>query len=55
MASRGFIAGVLPNSPENMVRWLRQPQSVDPRSAMPDLGVSERDARDIAAYLSSLK
>jgi mono/diheme cytochrome c family protein len=55
MASRGFIAGVLPNTPENMVRWLRHPQSVDPLSAMPELGLSERDARDIAAYLATLK
>jgi len=53
--TRGFIAGVLPNTPENMVRWLRHPQAVNPKSAMPDLGVTERDARDIAAYLSTLK
>jgi hypothetical protein len=38
-----------------MIRWLRDPQEVNPRSAMPDLGVSERDARDIAAYLYTLK
>jgi mono/diheme cytochrome c family protein len=55
VGTRGFIAGVLPNTPENMVRWLRNPQAVSPKSAMPDLGVSERDARDIAAYLSTLK
>jgi mono/diheme cytochrome c family protein len=55
IASRGFIAGVLPNTSENMVRWLRHPQAVDPLSAMPELGLSERDARDIAAYLSTLK
>jgi cytochrome c len=46
---------VLPNTTENMVRWIRQPQAVNPRSAMPDLGVNERDAQDIAAYLSTLK
>ena len=55
IGTRGFIAGVLPNTPENMVRWLRQPQSVNPRSAMPDLGVPEGDARDIAAFLSTIK
>ena len=55
IGTRGFIAGVLPNTPENMVRWLRHPQAVSPNSAMPDLGVSERDARDIAAYLSTLR
>jgi len=55
IGTRGFIGGVLPNTPENMVRWLRHPQAVNPRSAMPDLGVTERDAHDIAAYLSTLK
>jgi mono/diheme cytochrome c family protein len=55
VGTRGFIAGVLPNTTENMVRWIRHPQAVNPRSAMPDLGVNERDAQDIAAYLSTLK
>lgn len=55
IGTRGFIAGVLPNTPENMVRWIRHPQAVNPRSAMPDLGVTEQDARDIAVYLSALK
>jgi mono/diheme cytochrome c family protein len=55
IGTRGFIAGVLPNTPENMVRWLRHPQAVNSKSAMPDLGVSERDASDIAAYLSTLR
>lgn len=55
IGTRAVLAGVLPNTPENMVRWLREPQKVNPRSAMPDLGLTERDARDIAAYLSTLK
>jgi mono/diheme cytochrome c family protein len=55
IGTRAFIAGLLPNTPENMVRWLRHPQTLNPRSAMPDLGVSEPDARDIAAYLSTLR
>lgn len=49
-----YIAGVLANTPENMVRWIRDPQQVDPLSAMPNLSVSERDARDIAAFLYGL-
>jgi mono/diheme cytochrome c family protein len=55
IASRKILGGVVPNTPENMVRWLRAPQSVDPPTAMPDLGVTERDARDIAAYLATLE
>ncbi len=54
IASRQYIAGVLPNTPANMLRWLRNPTEVDPLSAMPDLGVSEQDARDIAAFLYTL-
>jgi cytochrome c1 len=46
---------MLPNTPENLVRWLRDPQKLNPRTAMPDLGVTERDAQDIAAYLYTLK
>ena len=55
MATRAFIAGVLPSTPENLVRWLRSPHEVSPRNAMPDLGVSDTDARDIAAYLLTLR
>ncbi|HYC48633.1 MAG TPA: c-type cytochrome [Burkholderiales bacterium] len=55
MALRQYIAGMLPNTPENMARWLREPQAVNPRSAMPNLGVSERDAHDMAAYLYTLQ
>ena len=55
MASRSYIAGVLENTPENMVRWIMWPQRASPLTAMPDLGVEEQDARDIAAYLATLK
>jgi cytochrome c2 len=46
-----YVAGVLPNTPENLSYWISRPRDVDPRTAMPELGVSEKDARDIAAYL----
>ncbi|MGH6612256.1 MAG: c-type cytochrome [Burkholderiaceae bacterium] len=55
IGTRAFIAGVIPNTPENMIRWLRNPHAIDPRTAMPDLYVTERDARDIAAYLHTLR
>jgi cytochrome c len=48
---RTMIAGVLPNTPDNLVRWLRHPQAVVPGNAMPDIGLSDAQARDIAAYL----
>jgi cytochrome c2 len=55
IATRGYIAGVLANTPENMRRWLRDPPAVDPLTAMPDLHLSEQEAGDIAAYLYTLK
>jgi mono/diheme cytochrome c family protein len=54
VASRRYLGGVLVNTPDNMVRWLMNPQAIDPRSGMPNLHVREQDARDIAAYLYSL-
>jgi mono/diheme cytochrome c family protein/cytochrome c2 len=55
IAARTMLGGVLPNSPENMARWLRAPQAFSPHSAMPTLGVTARDARDMAAHLATLK
>jgi cytochrome c2 len=52
---RTYIAGVLTNTPDNLVRWVQDPPGVDPLTAMPKLGVTERDARDIACYLYTLK
>ncbi len=52
---RTFIAGELPNKPENLVRWIMSPKSVEPGTAMPTLGLSEQDARDVAAYLYTLR
>jgi cytochrome c1 len=54
-AYRQYIAGELTNTPDNLVRWIMDPQGVEPGTAMPNMGVTEADARDIAAYLASLK
>ena len=51
IAGRVIIGGHLANTPENMERWIRDPQHVSPGTAMPDLGVGEADARDITAFL----
>ncbi len=50
---RSYVAGVLQNTPSNLVHWIRKPKEVNDRTAMPDLGVTERDATDIAAYIYS--
>lgn len=55
IAMRPFIAGKFQNNVANMTRWLQNPQSMDPQSAMPNLGVTPQDSSDIAAYLYTLK
>ncbi len=55
IGSRIYIAGVLQNTPDNMVRWIENPPAVDPKTVMPNLGVTEQDAKDIAGYLYTLK
>lgn len=54
-ADRADIAGSAPNTYDNLVTWVQRPQDIAPRARMPSLNVSEKDARDIAAYLLSLK
>jgi cytochrome c len=52
-ADRQLIAGKLPNSVPNLIRWLRDPQEVVPGNVMPDLGLDPGEAADLAAYLLS--
>jgi cytochrome c len=55
IASRVYIAGELPNRPDNLMRWIQHPRQVEPGTAMPEMGVTEQDSRDIAAYLYTLR
>lgn len=56
IANRAFIAGRMPNTPENMLRWILRPDSIEPDVKMPRLGDARRqNARDIVAYLYTLK
>ncbi|MBK8020793.1 MAG: c-type cytochrome [Chloroflexi bacterium] len=50
---RHYIAGNLPNQADNLIRWIMNPQAIEPGTAMPYMGVTEADARHIAAYLYS--
>ena len=52
---RVYIAGELPNTPENLMKWIQHPPQVEPKTAMPDMGVTEQDSRDIAAYLYTIR
>lgn len=51
VADRSVIGGVLPNTPDNLIRWIEDAPSISPQTAMPNLGLSTEQARDIAAYL----
>jgi cytochrome c len=55
IASRSYIAGVLPNTPDNMLQWIQNPRGVDSLTAMPNVGVTPSDARHIASYLYTLR
>lgn len=54
IASRKYLGGRVPNTPENLVRWIRHPKAFSPDTLMPALGVTEPHALDIATYLSTL-
>ena len=55
MAEQTYIAGMLPNNPDNLIRWIMDPQEIQPGNAMPDTGVTETMARNMAAYLYSIR
>jgi cytochrome c2 len=54
-ARHSYIAGRFPNTPEQLVQWLQDPPALAPRTAMPDVGVSSDEARDMAAFLYTLE
>ena len=53
LVHRVYIGGVATNSADHLVQWITSPQSLSPQTAMPPSGISEAEARDIAAYLYS--
>ena len=55
LGRRSYIAGHLSNNPDTLIRWIRHPHSFKQETAMPEMGVGDRDARDIAAYLYTLR
>lgn len=54
-AERHYISGKLPNTPDNLIQWIQFPQAIEPGTAMPNMGVTEQDARDISAFLYTLQ
>ena len=55
LSQRSYLAGSLPNTPENLVQWIMHPQHYEPGTAMPEMGVTEQDARRIQIFLESVR
>jgi cytochrome c2 len=54
-ARHSYIAGRFPNTPALLMQWLQDPPAMAPRTAMPNVGVSREEARDMAAFLYALE
>ncbi len=54
LAWRSDIVGALPNTPEDVTHWIRNPKATYPQTSMPNLNVTQKDALDMVAYLYSL-
>ncbi len=54
-AQRAYIAGELPNNAQNLIRWIVNPRAIEPNTAMPPMGVTPAEARDLAAFLYTLR
>jgi cytochrome c1 len=55
VGQRQLLAGVLPNRPGIMTRWVRDAPSLLPETGMPEMPLSEQQSRDVAAYLYTLR
>jgi cytochrome c len=55
IASREYIAGNFPNAPDVLMRWVMNPEEMKPKTAMPNLGIQKQEARDIVAFLETLR
>lgn len=55
LAQRTYIGGNFPNNPGTLTRWIMNPQAMKPKTAMPSLGLTESQSRDVVAYLETLK
>lgn len=55
ITQRAHLAGFLTNDPASLMAWIQHPQAVRPGVGMPEMGVTDKDARDIAAYLYTIR
>jgi cytochrome c len=54
-ALQSYLPGGLANTPANLMLWIQHPRAMEPKTAMPELGVTDADARDLAAYLYTFR
>jgi cytochrome c len=55
IANRLYVGGVLLNTPDNLQQWLLDPPRIDPKTAMPNVGLTDQEARDLSAFLYTLQ
>jgi cytochrome c1 len=55
IARRTYLGGRVANSPAEMMKWIQHPQQIEPGTAMPEMNIPDQDARDITAYLYTLR
>jgi cytochrome c1 len=55
VARETWVAGIMPATVDNLVGWIVNPRAYDPQTAMPNTGISEAEARDVATYLLSIR
>jgi cytochrome c2 len=55
IAAQVYIAGTVANTPNTLIRWIENPRAIDPKTAMPVTGLSQDEARHVAAYLYTLR
>jgi cytochrome c oxidase subunit 2 len=55
MSRDTIAAGAAANTPENLRRWIRDPNAIKPGSKMPAMGMSDSDVTAVAQYLETLR
>lgn len=55
LSQRSYLAGTLQNSPDNLLLWIQHPQQIHPGTAMPEMGLTTEDAKQIATFLQAQK
>jgi cytochrome c oxidase subunit 2 len=55
MSRQTLASGMVPNTPDNLRRWVQDPQTIKPGCLMPAFGLSDRERDEIVGYLLTLR